>query len=154
MIGQDAKNIEISKSKKQISSSTYISLKNLIFYVHQNYLHLCTLLCQKLPAEASQNIWYKRLETILSTKIGHGFIKGEELVSLLANNTAILQIIRNILISSKGGPHPKKSASNPFLNCVGNILNQMDKCSILQAREFLTKALKASVFFKELIIIF
>jgi hypothetical protein len=33
----------------------------------------------------------------------------------------------------------------PLLNCIGNLLRQIDKCSINQAAEFLSKALDATV---------
>ncbi len=132
-------------SDPKTSSPHIATLKNLVFYLHQNYLHLCTLLCQKLPPEAVHNIWLKQLEMILSTKMAHGYARGEELVCLLTNNTTLLQILRHLWNSAKSIGAKKERVISPLLNCVGNIMSQLDKCSIKQARDFLTKAAKASV---------
>ena len=100
-------------------------------------------------------------------------IKGEEVIALMRNNESIVQLLKYICCAArtiiKGCANEEKaefdqkkiittasSARNgegkrkwdtisPLLNCIGNIIKQIDKCSIRQARDFLAKALEASV---------
>jgi len=119
------------------------NIKTLLFNVHQNYIHLCNLMLKKIPGEAFQNVWVKQLKSVIAIKMAHEFSKGEELISLITNNSIIQQILHSMWITLRSEPLPFKIS--PLMNCVGNILNQIDKCSPKQARNFLRKAQQALV---------
>jgi hypothetical protein len=127
----------------QVISKQIINVKGLLFNVYQNYIHLCNLMLKKMSVEAFQNVWVKQLENVIALKMIQGFPKGEELTSLIANNATIQQTLHCIWISLRSGPSPFRIS--PLLNCVGNIINQIDKCSPKQARNFLSKAQQALV---------
>ncbi len=59
------------------------------------------------------------------------------------HNESMEQLIRHICGTARADK--SRNAVVPLLNCVGNILKQIDKCSIRQARDFLEKALEATV---------
>lgn len=64
------------------------------------------------------------------------------------NNESVQQLIKHVCGAVRTGLRQKTAESDvisPLLNCVSNVLKQMDKCSIPQARAFLAKALEATV---------
>lgn len=131
-----------------LSVGCLIPLKNLSFFVHQNCLILCDLLLRRLPAESSGNIWTKQLRSLVATKRVSGVSEGT--TGMGQNSRTIQQLIRHICGCVRAGarkdagelpPSQSRDVVSPMLNCVGNLMVQLDRCSISQAREFLAKAL-------------
>jgi len=106
------------------------------------------------------------LQATILNKRAKKIKKGEEIITLTKNNEGIIELIckicRNIRSMAKEsvqvciqqqhgnslllGPNPKIKII--LLNCIGNIIKRIQKCSIEQAREFLTKAISGTVIFR------
>lgn len=137
-----------------ITGEGYLSLclpqvKNLIFYIHQNYILICDAVLAKLSQnpDSSHNIWTTQLRNTITLKKSAKMKKGEYWAMLASNNTTIAYlaqtISKNIRLASSQDSLKKEF---PVLNCVANIFKQVEKISVSQARDVLTKALLASVF--------
>ena len=57
--------------------SELAELKNLFFYVHQNFLIVVDIILHRLPPESSTNIWAHSLQAILINKRSKRLKKGE-----------------------------------------------------------------------------
>ena len=164
---------EYLKSDPLLSAVCVVPLKNLIFYVHQNYLLLCDFIYRKLPSETVPNviifhyyrqIWANQLQATIMNKRVHKFKKGEEMAVLLRNSESISQIIgttRKTAFatlkqqqqqsstqqqqSNVGPTTGETKIKNMLLNCAGSIVKRMSKCTIKQARDLLSKSLEATV---------
>lgn len=119
--------------------------RSLLFHVHQSYVQLCSLMLRKVVGDALQNVWVQQLQRVVALKLARSPSKGEELISLITNNGTMQQTLRLMWLSLRSGSGLCGTSVSPLLNCVGNVLNQVDKCSPAQARYFLLKAQQALV---------
>lgn len=104
-------------------------------------------------------------------KRAHKYRKGENAIVLKKNIDSVSHLVKNIcrtlrlgkekenlavnpkdplpedskILPQKIAPPTPEASKNPLLNCIGNLLKQIDKCAIQQAGDFLSKALEATV---------
>lgn len=81
------------------------------------------------------------MQTIIKAKKSEKHLKGTFLANLGGNNDTIEYLMESIV---KAIQQVKVNAM-PLINCIGNIIAQIDKCSLGQSRAVLTKAIESTV---------
>eukprot|EP00347_Sterkiella_histriomuscorum_P022565 403338002 len=89
-------------------------VKNLLNYVHQNFLNAIDLILSKLPQEILENQFSVQLNNIIKTKKGKKSKKNESvLVVLRQNNENLINLLRN-LVRQGGQQGQGSNAGMPF----------------------------------------
>jgi CTD small phosphatase-like protein 2 len=104
-------------------------LRNMIYFIHQNFLTLVDLVLSRLPLEASPSTWVLTLKTVLKSKKTKSAKRSEHSTCLKQNNEIIANCIRTIIRLM-----PIKST--PALSMIMHILSNRDKFSIPVARSY------------------
>ena len=146
-----------------LSVKCIVHLKDITFYVHQNYLILVDFILSRLPSVSSENVlityvWANSLRNIVVNKKAKNQKKLDNHFDLKRNSDQIINLISNITKICKKEANSFNSAINNtnkrenssqksicMINAIQNIIRQLAKCSVRQSMEILEKALESSV---------
>lgn len=104
-------------------------LRNMIYFIHQNFLTLIDLVLSRLPLEAPSSGWVLTLKAVLKAKKVKTAKRSEHSTCLKQNNEIIANCIRTVIRLM-----PIKST--PALSMIMHILSNRDKFSIPVARSY------------------
>lgn len=104
-------------------------LRNMIYFIHQNFLTLVDLVLSRLPIETNPSTWVLTLKSVLKAKKLKPAKRSEHSICLKQNNEIIANCIRTIIRLM-----PIKST--PALSMIMHILSNRDKFSIAVARSY------------------
>ena len=137
---------------EQWSVSMHTHIRNLIFNIHQNYVSFLYFISLKLPPDSKQNVhtiqqvWSINLLSVISTKlILKSTQKSDQLSAIKRSNETIINILKSLCRDLSNANVEHKAAQRPIINAITNIIKQICKCSVIQVREVIHKALKISV---------
>ena len=128
-------------------------LKNLMFYVHQNFLIVIDSTLRRLPPEAANSVWAKRLRIVCSSKQSKKIWAGDAGSTLRQSNEIVAGLVKGAckIANEKresrgpsGGTLVSPQKKTIFVATV-NLLKQIEKCSATQAKEIMHKAIEATV---------
>ena len=104
-------------------------IRNMAYFLHQNFLTTIDLILSRLPSEASANTWMQSLKDIIRSKKTKSAKRSEHSTHLKQHNEIISNCIRTIIRLL-----PIKST--PSLSTLTHILCNRDKFSIPVARSY------------------
>ena len=134
---------------------TLHALKNILYYVHQNFLVLLDILYGKIPPQQLDSVHAAQLEATVQSKRARRTKNGENFFFLKQNNDMISSFLRTLLKSKAvtsqrrtlgqiPGPAPQFNRSAVVAACA-LVLKNLDKNSLTDVRESLEEALEAKV---------
>lgn len=104
-------------STPELIRPTHLQLnqvRNLLNYVHQNFLNIADLIISKLP-ETLQNNYANQLSNVLKIKRAKKSKKNEGFtVTIRANNENIVNVLKNLVRHSSQGPNGAGQPGMPF----------------------------------------
>lgn len=104
-------------------------LRNMIYFIHQNFLTIIDLVLSRLPIETNPSTWVLTLKSVLKAKKLKTAKRSEHSTSLKQNNEIIANCIRTVIRLM-----PIKTT--PALSMIMHILSNRDKFSISVARSY------------------
>ena len=122
-------------------------IKNIVYYLHQNYLVLMDILYGKIPATQLDNTYAELLETTVQAKRARRTKHGENFFFLKQNNDMISSFLRTLLKSKavvgsrRPGPGGRYNRA-VIINTCSFILKNLDKNAFQDVRDTLEKALE------------
>jgi CTD small phosphatase-like protein 2 len=104
-------------------------MKNMVYFLHQNFLTIIDLILSRLPLEASSSMWVLSLKDSIKSKKTKSAKRSEHPIHLKQHNEIISNCIRTVIRLL-----PIKST--PSLAMLSHILANRDKFSIPVARSY------------------
>ncbi len=133
---------DIDATTKQSINS---SLKNLMFFTHQNLLIVIQILLNRmLPQKPKQNYWASSLQTMISAKmIKKVKTKGEAVQTLKVHMQNAENIIRNIIKVQQSNGTKKKifNLMTEWLNAISTVPNEKIRETLYNIEQFRADAL-------------
>ena len=107
----------------KLNENSLSHLKNLFYYIYQNFLIIISLILSKVNKEYNYNIWGNRLKEVLNIRLNEEikndkYINNNEFFYINQNNTIITNMLRNFIIIYFKTKNPFDSTIYNFINMI------------------------------------
>lgn len=117
----------------------YPGMRNMLYYVHQNFLCFTEFIIKRLSEDNRLNFWAQSLTAVVDSKLVARSKRNDSLSRVKQNNNTLCNLIWSLMRQVQGDAIKKPTACSTVLR----VMQQLDDIAVEQARDLLSKA-KAS----------
>ena len=123
--------IQFLAQELKVDKTLHAYFKNLMFYVHQNFLLLIELILQRLPAPSKKNVWAANLKkTVQMKNARHLLSRNEVYPALRHQNEKIVNVLKNTC------------SLDALYKGIMGVLKGIDETDIAEVRDLMYNALQ------------
>jgi CTD small phosphatase-like protein 2 len=114
---------------------SYPSMRNLLYYMHQNFLSFTEFVLKRVPEEDRHNVWTQSLMSVVNNKMATKLKRQDSLGRVKQYNEVLINVIKSLVMQVQATA-PKRP---PVCAAVMHVLRQIDHLTVAEARELLSK---------------
>ena len=123
--------VQFLAQELKVDKTLHAYFKNLMFYVHQNFLLLIELILQRLPAPSKKNVWAANLKKTVQMKNARHLLSSNEVYPALRHqNEKIINVLKNTC------------SLDPLYKGILGMLKGIDETEIVKVRDLMYNALQ------------